>query len=115
MNGHWRSGRAFFLLGLVVGFYVTSGEEVRALNRGSLKASDDAYFNWIHIGLSSFKANFFANIIDPVSVDATQFTITLDYDETKYAFRPSTSGPLGAISVGGDAPATTPGIGTMPV
>jgi hypothetical protein len=100
---------------LTVTTVATSSREVLAINRLSNKASADFFFNLIRKGEAEWRANYLAAILDPVSVDATQFTMSFQYDSLKYSFRQSSSGPLGAFAVGGDAPPIHPGIVTMPV
>jgi hypothetical protein len=94
---------------------MTIPREVLAIDKFSNKASADFFFNLIRKGEAVWRANYLAAILDPISVDATQFTASFQYDSLKYSFRQSSSGPLGAFSVGGDAPPIHPGIGTMPV
>ncbi len=49
---------------------------------------------------------------DPLANGVTGFTLALQTDPSEYIFNPSTSGPLGAFSVGGDTPPPNPGVGT---
>ena len=56
-----------------------------------------------------------ALIVDPPAAGLTSFDISIRYDPTLYAFDPTLSGPLGVVSMGGDAPPTSPGIGTVPL
>lgn len=51
-------------------------------------------------------------VIDPLSVNVSDFSLSMMYDPAAYAFNPSLSGPLGVFSVGGDAPPADGGVGT---
>ena len=43
-------------------------------------------------------------LVDPPANEVTSLTFSLRYDRSKVAFDPTASGPLGAFSLGGDAP-----------
>jgi hypothetical protein len=54
-------------------------------------------------------------VLDPMAVNVFDLSFSLAYDPAAYAFNPSLSGPLGAFSVGGDAPPADGGVGTAPM
>lgn len=59
--------------------------------------------------------DFLSAIWDPPTDGVTAFDMALRYDPIRYSFVPGQSGPLGIFSVGGDAPAPQPGVGTQPI
>jgi hypothetical protein len=58
---------------------------------------------------------FLSGLWDPALSGVTDFAMELQYDPSKFTFDQADSGPLGIVSVGGDAPAPDPGVGTEPV
>jgi hypothetical protein len=54
-------------------------------------------------------------IIDPQLQSVSSFTLTIQYDPLVRTFNAADSGPLGVLSVGGDAPPVNPGVGTQPL
>jgi hypothetical protein len=85
-----------------------------AARSGSI-TSQEAYNNMVGLGAGKYRALALSYIFDPESVNVTQFSLTIQYDPLKYVFDQAHSGPLGAFSVGGDAPPPNPGIGTQPM
>lgn len=59
--------------------------------------------------------DFLSTIWDPPADGVTAFDMALRYDPRLYSFLREQSGPLGIFSVGGDAPAPEPGVGTQPI
>ncbi len=54
-------------------------------------------------------------VVDPPAAGVTSAAMSLQYDASFMTFNQSLSGPLGAFSIGGDAPPPDPGIGTQPI
>ncbi len=53
--------------------------------------------------------------VDPPSAEYTDINLILNYDSSKWTFRPDLSGPLCSFAVGGDCPPPNAAIGTFPL
>lgn len=106
-----------FAIVLVAGIVVP--REAAALayiaSPGTFNISLNARNNCYAAGYSTWFCNRVEDIVDPTGTDITGIQLSVQFDPSRYIFDPGNSGPLGAFSIGGDAPPTDPGVGTGPV
>ncbi len=104
----WKlSALTFLLLALTL-----SPMPAKAFFTGSPAFSTKVYLDCIAAGGKKKTCKRWYNIADPAAIDVTSLTMQLQVDPSLYTFDPAASGPLGAFSVGGDAPPVDPGVGT---
>jgi hypothetical protein len=103
------------IISLVVLALIIPRPSMALSGRKDKGTSDDYFWSCFHLLHDSFECNFLATVYDPIAIGVTDLTMTIAYDPTKYIFDAAGSGPLGAFSVGGDAPPPTPGIGVEPL
>ena len=70
-----------------------------------IKEPDDGYFFCALV----------AAFVDPPMPGLTGFQLSMQYNTSLYTFDQALSGPLGVLSVGGDAPPVDAGVGTQPL
>jgi hypothetical protein len=80
-------------------------------SKTSQQASDDCAAE----GRGTFECTVEVLFWDPPVSSVTGLTLAVQYDTSRVVFAPELSGPLGQLSVGGDAPSPNPGIGTQPL
>jgi hypothetical protein len=79
----------------------------------------NAYASWYAyeacgaLGFGEDACLSFSIIVDPPAPGLTGLTMSLQTNPALYTFDPGRSGPLGAFSIGGDAPPANPGVGTQ--
>jgi hypothetical protein len=77
--------------------------------------SQQAYNNMVQAGVDKYTALGLSIIVDPIMLQVTHVNMAFAFDPQVYLFDQAHTGPLGAFSVGGDAPPANPGIGTQPM
>jgi hypothetical protein len=107
-----------FLLGLIAvsTFMLWSNAALGyGTNLTGSKTSQQAADDCAAAGKGTFECTVEVLFWDPPVSSVTGLTLTVQYDPSRVAFAPELSGPLGQLSVGGDAPPPNPGVGTQPL